>query len=167
MKSLLQIIFYLLSISLIISCNNSNCNQDNKILLFNKIFYQLDEGESIGNIKKQDISEFEKIIKSKDCQIPLFKKVTAKNYTTYIGLPFETSFEEVFNSRITDSEPIEEVETQDFIFNKYKIKEQYIFEYFRRFNDNLIYIITSSYDSTTSIDKLNFEFLNSKLYKND
>lgn len=129
----------------IFSCSNE---KENEIPLFNGLTFQLNEGESIGEIDSRAKENYAQYFNS-PFQIPLFKYIKHSNYEIYIGLPYNTSIEVMTQYELNKQDSsLAKLNLETDSISYYKEYEKYNFhiaEYaVKKEGNSLIYIATLS-----------------------
>lgn len=120
---------------------------DKQINLLNQVGYKLADDEKIVPITGKIKDEYSLLFSGSNFQIPLYRCVSGENYTTYIAIPFQTSFDDIVNHYILnpDSCDVFTDEHQDSLFYRtYKCKDQNIAEFVFKSHNNFYSIITQT-----------------------
>ncbi len=158
-KSLLFLFFLL-----IVSCNSVN---DNRILLFNDVYFELFVGDKQRVLEERVKNNYLDLISNKEVQIPLFKHIKNKNYSLFIGLPYNTTLSKINQQNLFEESIIlfSKKDERFFSFKSYKNKSDYVVEYVQKVDENLLYILLVS-DYSESINHLSyFEELSKRIIK--
>jgi hypothetical protein len=135
-----QVLFPILI--LFLSCSKESSNS---ITLFNSISFEIRTGE-IPDHNLFDINDlYTTHFNNRLIQIPLFKYISHPEYKIFIGIPYDTSINEIVmsKSQITDSCCIDYERNSVYFFIRYKKDRFFITEYARLFdNGNIVYIST-------------------------
>ena len=135
----------LFSILFVISLLSCTTNKEKKeVSIFNNISLKLIENENIVDLKHQIIENYQSYFTKNNIQIPLFKCIINKNYTIYLGIPYNTSIKKLMKFQILDQTvgQVElETDTLTYFFKKQNNSTIYISEYSKVFDKNLIYIL--------------------------
>lgn len=144
----------LLGAFLLISIFSCSSKKENEIPLFNGLTFQLNEGESIGEIDSRAKGNYAEYFNS-PIQIPLFKYIQHSDYQMFIGLPYNTSIESMTQYELNKQDSLianltfesnsisyyKEYERNNFHITEYAVNKE---------GNSLIYIATIS-DSTVFI----------------
>ena len=141
MKKILGVFVFII----IFSCSNE---KENELPLFNGLTFQLNEGESIGEIDSKAKENYADYFNS-PIQIPLFKYIKHSNYQIFIGLPYNTSIEAMTQYELNKQDSsIAKLKLKTDSISYYKEYEKHNFhitEYaVRKEGNSLIYIATLS-----------------------
>ena len=121
-----------------------NSNEGDEIYLFNGISFELIEGEKVIKLDKDRKEIFHSYINNKSVQIPLFRFIESKDYSIFVGLPFNTSIKELSNLSIapTFNQTFFEGDSTSYFFKKYINDKEHVSIYTRNFSNNLVYVLT-------------------------
>ena len=138
MRKRLQSLLIALFIS---ACSSTN---DNEVVIFNNISFNLIEGEKLCFSETNNKEHYHAYFSNTDLQIPLFRCIENKDYLIYIGIPFNTSLSELVEFQILNhlESPISfESDTLSYFYKSHKIGTDYHIEYSKEIDKNLIYIL--------------------------
>jgi hypothetical protein len=159
-KKFLLILF----ISSFLACSTSR--ETKEVFIFNNISFKILKNENIVDVNTLIIKEYQSFFANKKLQIPLFKCIKNKDYTMYIGIPYNTSINELINFQIMDK-PVNQTEFETdsltYFFRKKKNEGIYITEFSKVFNKNLIYILSKSNSEIVSDTLFNKTELSKRL----
>lgn len=147
-KNLLSLLLLLTSFQ---ACTSSD--QDKQILIFNSLSLKLIQGESLVDINPEIKEKYLSYFKNSTLQIPLFKCIKNKDYTLYLGIPYDTSIEKLVELQTIDqtSNPtVLQSDTVSYLFKKQKNDTTYLSEYSKVFDQNLIYVLAVTHSKTMS-----------------
>ena len=161
MKQISIIIILVFLGSLLFQCSPKS---ENEIFLFNDIFYQLEEEESIEEITQNRVELYDSLFNRNKPQIPIFRSIKHQDYSLFIGIPYQASYEQILKtkSKQKDSLLISEVITDSCWFIKYRVKDSIAAEYLAKTKDSsLIYMamLSINHSKADSLFSLN-EFKN-------
>jgi len=136
---------------------------DNEIPLFNNIVYHLEDGESIEDITPNTVALYDSLFNGPNYEIPLFRNIQHKDYTLFIGLPFNTGYEQLLRNKVNsrDTLLISETITDSCFFTKYEVENTTASEYVVKLNNkSIVFVATLSIadnktDTLFTINKLN------------
>jgi len=136
---------------------------ENEIPLFNNIVYHLDNGESIGDITPNTVALYDSLFNGPNSEIPLFRNIRHRDYTLFIGLPFNTSYEQLIKNKSGKSDTllIAETITDSFFFTKYRIKNTTASECVVKIKDKSLVFIATLSNAENKTDSL---FTSKNLY---
>lgn len=133
-----------ISISIILGFLLFQCSPkpENEIFLSNDVFYQLEEGESTEEITQNTVELYDSLFNKKEPKIPIYKRIKHQDYTLFIGLPFQTSYEQLLETKSNQKDSLfSEIITDSCLFIKYQVKNSIAAEYLTKTKDNsLIYM---------------------------
>ena len=138
-------------LSLFTSCTKTKNN--NQLELFNNITFELKAGEQVVDIKPNINELYTELFNNHEPQVPLFKFIKHSNYKVFIGIPYNTSIDEMIKSQLQkpDSSLIFLKSGHNFIYNTYRNNEYYITEYSEVLkNKTIIYISSVSNEKSIS-----------------
>lgn len=128
----------------ILSCSDINRNI---IPLFNGITFEMNEGEEMGVITSSVKEIYAENFNNSEIQIPLFRYIKHSNYQIFIGIPYNTSINELTQNQLRKQEDLISNLKGDslYFYDRYKRGDFYMTEYAAMFSNNsLIYISTIS-----------------------
>jgi len=144
-----NIILYSFFITTLVRCINQ---QDEKLLLFNRISFEITNGEEVVKIDSKKKEIFNSYFDKNSVQIPLFRCIKSDDYLIFIGIPFNTSVKELTHYRLTQTlnQTFFEGDSISRFYKKYSNEKEQITTYVRNFSNNLVYILTVSNSSEIS-----------------
>jgi hypothetical protein len=156
----MKTVLVLLTGLLLIQCTST---EENTIPIFNNITYQIASGESTTEITSSTVALYDSLFNGKYSEIPLFRSIKHREYAIFIGLPFNTSFEKLYETKKNniDSSLISETLTDSSFLFKYTTNHAYASEYaVKTYNGSLIFIssLTGNQhiaDSLFTVDNFN------------
>lgn len=124
------------------SCKNV---AKNELPLFNGIAFKITDNESVEKVSKSVLENYNKNFNYSPFQIPLSKYIVHNNYSIYIGIPFNTSFNNLRSFHIKNNEnnlgSFKSDSTS--FYRSFKSDSLFYTEYCANINSNsLIYIST-------------------------
>jgi len=134
----------ILLIITILSCSRE---KKNEIPLFNEITFKINKGEAIGVVNSKIKNIYTENFNNSEIQVPLFKYIKHNNYEIFIGIPYNTSIEELAQNQLEKQDSLMTNLSSDSLcyYKKYKRNDFYIAEYAAKVaNNSLIYISTMS-----------------------
>lgn len=156
-------IILLLAICTLWACASE---KESEISLFNDITFKLMEGEKAINVDLKTKEAYESYASTATfVQIPLFKAITSKDYTIYLGLPINTTVQKLADLRAKHINTPSSFDTDNtsYFYTQYQSKDRYIAEYCKVLNGNTIYILTASNTPEMSNMLFNLETLSNRL----
>ena len=157
--------FLLLIILPFLLCCSSK--EKSNLILFNDILFELKEHESIANIDTELKEEFHSYFTETPLQIPLYRCVKGKDYSVYIGIPFNTTLKRIGDAKTSQiKDPIQMTKDSNFFYAAYSKESKYVTEYIQEFDENLIYLLTISNSPEKSNSIFNKEALSARFKEN-
>lgn len=150
-----------LSLSLFVTILFCSCTTDQKVPIFNGITFDLHQGETVGDIG-QDVKDVYTLhFNNSDIQIPLFKYIRHEDYEIFIGIPFNTTLEQLISQRGTENHTENRPPTY---YKTSTIDGQYLIEFAGRFNgNNLLYIAALTDSEAVARSFLNADTLSDRI----
>ena len=162
---MLILTFLLLSI---VSCE---LESDKGVYLFNDISFQVHENELVEASDREIIPEYDKYLFTSDLQIPLFKCIKGDQYSIFLGIPYETSIEEIAEAqRLVEDPLLFEVESGSPLLVRNHPNGTYSTEFLVPSGENLFYVLATSssqaiQDSILAKEVLTNRFISSATHK--
>lgn len=155
------LILYLLVSFTLISCSN---NQESGLFLFNKVYFNLNQGEKIATLDSSTKALFNSHFANKPIQIPLYRCIKSKNYIIFIGIPLNCSIKKLSGYDFTSSsrQTLFESDKTNYFYKRFSSEKEQTNIYTRNFNDNLVLLLTISDSSKTSDSLFNINTLSSR-----
>lgn len=141
--------FKFLFLLLFLSACGSQSGDD--IALFNNIFFKKDKTEKICDSSVNNDVLYYSRFENEEIQIPLFKCLYGKNYSVFIGIPYNTDFKAIHDMTSEDKRHetlLSEGDSLSFFFKDFIKDGKYYNEYCRQSRDGLIYLLAVSGDET-------------------
>ena len=144
---------------------------DNGVYLYNDISFKVQENESIEDSDREIIADYEKYLFSSDFQIPLFKCIKGDQYTIFLGIPYETSVEEIAEAQRFIEDPLLfEVGSTSPLLIRNHPNGTYSTEFLVPLEENLFYVLATSasqplLDSILTQEALTSRFISSATHK--
>jgi hypothetical protein len=158
-----KILYLTISISLL-CCTSA---QDDALLLFNAISFHVNDNEDIIKIDLEKNDHFNSFFDTNSVQIPLYRCIKSKNHLIFIGIPFNTSVEELANYELTsDWEPTSfESDSTTYFYKKYTNGKEHITIYTKNYGNNLVYVLTTSNSAVVTDSLFNPTALSNRFKK--
>lgn len=134
----------MLFVSTLLGCASK---KENEVVLFNDLTFRLLEGEQVVGIDAEKEAGFHSHFKISDVQVPLFKCITSKAYTIYLGVPFNTNIKKLSDPNLlahADNGSSFEGDSTSYFHIRYQHEDAYCTAYAKKIDDNLIYILTTT-----------------------
>ncbi len=148
---------------LIAVCFSACTSKDATTLSFyNGLEFKIEKGEKSLPIDELVKEEYFNLQKDATLQIPLYRFLKAKEYRLFIGIPYDTSFEQLANFLLPNIVLLEQEQGTNFIYKKYKKDNYYIAEYVYKVKNNVLAVFGVSY-LTENIAFLSKENLSKRL----
>lgn len=154
--------FLFLFLIFIISCSNI---KNNEIALFNETSFIIFEDEVICSIDFETKNKYTENFNNSNIQVPLFKYIKNNNYEIFIGIPYNTSIDLLYQKKngINDSLLNSKLDSLCY-FKNYKRSEKYITEYVSKVDaSSLIQISTMTISKEISDSLFNIFELSKRL----
>ena len=130
---------------LLLSLVSCELESDKGVYLFNDISFQVHENESVEESNREIIAEYEKYLFTSDLQVPLFKCVKGDQYTIFLGIPYETSIEEIADAQSLVENPLLfEAESDSPLLIRNHPNGVYSTEFLVPSGENLFYVLATS-----------------------
>lgn len=138
--------------------------QDESVLLFNTIFFKLNNGEEVVEIDTKKKEIFNSYFDKNDVQIPLFRCIKSDSYLIFIGIPFNTSVKELTDYSLTQAlnQTFFEGDSTNYFYKTYSNEKEQITTYTRNFNNNLVYVLTVANSAELSDSLFNTKELSNR-----
>jgi len=146
-------IYILFLFVILFSCSTKNRNE---IHLFNGLRLKLNSQEHIVKIQPSVKDKYTSYFNSQTIQIPLFKHIIHSNYDIFVGIPFNTTIQELSKekSKITcDTVYVFNSDSNSY-YQKYIKNNLYITEYAKEYKDKGLLYISSVTKSKKISDSL-------------
>ncbi|PWH82257.1 hypothetical protein [Brumimicrobium oceani] len=156
---------FLFLLFLTFACGDTQKDK-NEIDLFNGNAFTLNSGEKEAQITVGLKKAYLQLIENKATQIPLFKSVKGAGYTIFIGLPVNTSADQLFTAPLFNDSLLLNSKTEDskFEFKQYAKENQYVSEFATDIQGNLIYFLALTDSKDLSDSLLNYNELSKRLH---
>ena len=157
-------LIYLLFCFLFVCCSNNS--KHNEVEIFNGLKFKLQEAEVQENINDVTKKNYFSFFGKNKNQLPLFKFIKSKNYEIYIGLPFKTSIPKLLSNSISVNDSsviILNSDSVSFMFRKSKLNNNYITEFAKQYDANIIYLLCVSNSKFVSDSVFSFEKLSKRI----
>jgi hypothetical protein len=132
----------LILITHVLSCTSNE--NDKEVFLFNTLSFKLIQGENLVDINPEIKQNYHSYFKNTPLQIPLFKCIKTSEYTIYLGIPYNTSIEELLKlppaGQTSDPTRLQS-DSSSYFFKTQTKNTTHLSEYARVFDKNLIYIV--------------------------
>ncbi|MEL6194315.1 MAG: hypothetical protein AAFR66_19800 [Bacteroidota bacterium] len=144
---------------------------NNGVYLYNDISFKLQENESVEDSGREIIAEYEKYRFPSDLQIPLFKCIKGDQYTIFLGIPYETSVEEIADAQRLVQDPLLfEFGSNSPLLIRNHVNGTYSTEFLVPLEENLFYVLATStsqplLDSILTQEILTNRFVSSATHK--
>ena len=157
-------VILILFIIIVLSCS---IKKEKEISLFNNIVFEMYDGEAIINIKPKILNMYTEYFNNQLIQVPLFRYIESKNYKIFIGIPYNTSIEQLIKSQLAkpDSSRLYLKSDSLFYFTKYVKDGFYITEYASASENKPLIFTSTMADSQVLSDSLFNELELSKRIK--
>ena len=132
----------------------------------NGLKFKLQEAEVQENINDVTKKNYFSFFGKNKNQLPLFKFIKSKNYEIYIGLPFKTSIPKLLSNSISVNDSsviILNSDSVSFMFRKSKLNNNYITEFAKQYDANIIYLLCVSNSKSVSDSVFSFEKLSKRI----
>lgn len=138
---------------ILLQCSSS---PDNEISLFNNIVYHLEEGESVENITPGTVLLYDSLFNGPKAQIPLFRSIGHEDYTIFIGLPFNTTYNQLLESKTKHSDTADnfQIITDSCFFSKYHVESGKVAEYLVQLEENSLVFVAALSNTSFAPDSL-------------
>lgn len=147
-----NVLLYLL-ISLSLVCCTSQQNQ--RVILFNNVSFNLIDGEEVVKIDPYKNDIFNAYFNLESIQIPLFRCIKSDSYFIYVGIPFNTTVKELTECSLTQTFNLTSFEgdSTNYLYKTYSNEKEHFTTYAESFSNNLVYVltITNSADLSDSL----------------
>lgn len=121
--------------------------KQHEIQLFNELTFQIYKGEAITDVNYNSKTQYFKYFNNQTIQIPLFKYIKHNDYEIFIGIPYNTSIENMLKNQLEKQDCTMTNFRIDSLayYKKYVRDNFYITEYATKSpSKSLIYIATIS-----------------------
>jgi len=153
----------ILAVLIIAGCSPENTEE---IAIFNEISFALHEGESIADFGDREKDQFHSYFSNTDIQVPLFKYITADDYSVYMGLPFNTSVRDISGFRLLNTpqnQSAVRTDSASYFYINHRSETNYISEFVIDIDENMIYIIAETDSPQLSDSLFNYTALSKRL----
>ena len=140
----------------IVSCSNKNGDKDLTVPLFNDQEFKLYNGEMLSPVTSTTQKIYEKYFNNTVVQIPLFKHIKNNKYDIFIGIPVNTSVNEISKSVLEkhDSSLGNYKTENNFCYNQYNAQGLYLTEFAINVENKSLIFISSIAQSKIIADSL-------------
>ena len=146
---------------LLISCTSQEKTDMN---LFNDIFFKLNEKEKSVNIDDSKKIIYQKFVDKNSPQIPLFKCVSADNYTIFLGIPVNSSTEQFSKYDLLYNKS--KIKNDSIVKSHFKIKNKskdyFSTSFVKEFDKNKIYVLAISNSESITDSLFNKKKMNNR-----
>ncbi len=132
----------LITATLFFTCSSKN---DGNLSFFNGLEFKVEKGEKLISVDELVKEEYSKLLTESTVQIPLYRCLKANEYKIFIGIPYDTSFEQLSDFLLPSATLLEEEKSEDALYKKYKKGDYYISEYVYQRDKNLLVVFGISY----------------------
>lgn len=146
---------------LLICCTSKH---DNNVFLFNDISFKLIDGEEVVTIDSIMKETFISFFDDKTVQVPLFRCIKADSYLIFIGIPFNTSVKELAHLNLSQSlqQTFFESDSINYFYKAFHSEFEFITVYTKSFDNNLVYVLTTSNIALLSDSLFNMEAISNR-----
>jgi len=124
------------------------CSVEEKrtIQFFNGISFEIRNSESLGEVNEHSNLSYASCIDSLGVQIPLFKVVNGNQYTIYLGIPVDTSLEDIIKKSQSRFEISKTIETDSLTYCYFKVNnnKQHLCVLTRKTENSMVFLIAES-----------------------
>jgi hypothetical protein len=125
----------------------SSVINNNELFLFNNISFKINHDEKIVDVTPNLTVKYFNYVKNSHLQIPLLKVINGRDYTIFLGIPYNTSLKKLTQIQLlqnsTDS-ILFQSDSSSYYFKKQNNDSIFIAEYSRIFDKNIIYILAET-----------------------
>jgi hypothetical protein len=158
-------IIFILSIAVLVA----SCSFENKseIGLFNGIVFKLNQDEQVVNISGDKRDIFYGYMDKIPVSVPLFRCVETDKYVLFLGIPVGTSIKEMIDSKFSQirNSPVIEHDSLTYFYMKHQDDKNYVTEYVKSFDKNMVYVLAISKSITLSDSLFNRKTLDARFGK--
>lgn len=160
--SIMRYLYCAVLVLFIFSCKSKN---ENYIDIFNEIYFEKADGESISGIDSVIQLQFETYAGRYKSQIPLFRYISGNEYQFFIGIPVRTSLSDVLHPKEDSSAIVQNLQTDSLTYiNRYIYRDSiYALETVKKMNSNFLYLLMLTKSKTIADSVYNNNEINKRL----
>ena len=132
----------LLTLFTVFSCTHKN---EQVLDLYNGISFELKKGENPTEIRSELNKLYEEYFNNKQPQVPLFRYIMHPNYKLFIGIPFDSSIQQLISAQLAKTQlnggKLES--GGDYFYASYQKDGFYIAEYAKKLKQNSIIYVSA------------------------
>ena len=138
------------------SCFNKTVDNNIDIPLYNGYVFKLSNGEIFTDSNTSARKIYEKYFNKKAIQIPLFKHIKHSEYDLFVGIPVNTSIDEISKTVIEKHNiPLKNYKNDNnFCYNQYNSEDLYITELAIKVDEKSLFYISAITSSKIIADSI-------------
>ena len=143
----------------------SGPNQD--LMLFNNLKFKMHEEEQAVEIDNDTREQFAANFHDLSAQIPLYRCITGRNYTVFIGIPLNAAISELARQNLADifNPTVFAGDSVIFLYKKYRGENEVVSIYSKNFDRNRIFILASTNSAELSDSLFNIKALSDRIVR--
>lgn len=140
-------------------------NQD--LRLFNNLIFKMREEEQAVEIDNDRREQFAAYFDDLSVQIPLYRCITGRNYTVFIGIPLNAAISELARQNLADifNPTVFAGDSVTFLYKKYQGENEVVSIYSKNFDRNRIFILASTNSAELSDSLFNIKALSDRIVR--
>jgi len=152
-------------LSLNMAACTSGPNQD--LMLFNNLKFKMHEEEQAVEIDNDTREQFAAYFDDLSVQIPLYRCITGRNYTVFIGIPLNAAISELARQNLADifNPTVFAGDSVTFLYKKYRGENEVVSIYSKNFDRNRIFILASTNSAELSDSLFNIKALSDRIVR--